>query len=215
MIHRKWDDSTLVFREAGHVYELSRSGQATISPPSVSTIANYNPDKPPVNYPEGAATRGTRIHRCLELHEIGELDPEYERQIQTLKMGIFLEAWKDYLKSRPEWSLLEAEVPLWAENKNLTYVGMCDRIYIADGKLILADLKTSPRKSPGHALQVAAYAFAFQQREKKKIDEIMSIHLCEKKGEVAVLERSYDFDSSFEAFDEKLSQWYNDHEDVE
>ena len=70
------------------------------------------------------------------------------------------EAWdliRDIYNINPETTL---DVELFVMNKEVGYAGQFDLLYVDDGDVVLADIKTSKRVYDKHLIQATAYAYA-------------------------------------------------------
>lgn len=155
------------FEEKGHRYKVDGNYL-----PSVSTIiepirnAEYNGI--PEDVMQTAARRGTIIHEAVETYILYGF-----RDVPLEICGYFdaFVAWKEARK--PE--ILASEYRVY--HKAMRYCGTIDLIYKVDGKLVMADVKTTAAiMRPLVSLQLEGYDRALYSHD-IKVSEKRVIHL--------------------------------------
>jgi hypothetical protein len=99
---------------------------------------------------------GLAVHKACELLDKGQLD---ESSLDD-RIVPYLEAYKTFtVDHRPEWSAIETIVFEPEER----YCGTLDRAGEMGGKGVIVDLKTSNKIQPSAAVQLWAYALAYEE----------------------------------------------------
>ena len=102
-----------------------------------------------------ACFRGTAVHSCCELHDIGELD---ENTVDAEWLP-YLDAWRLFrFEHVTEWKLIESRV----YHKTLGYAGTLDRFGTVSGVQAVLDIKTSAAVYPSVGPQLSAYLHALK-----------------------------------------------------
>lgn len=115
-----------------------------------------------------AAEKGSELHNAIEVYE--ELG--FERDD--------LKEFRDYLflKKMHQFKVIECEVPILIEYKNIFICGRLDQVQIYNDDLTLADIKrTSVLDKESVTLQLNLYRLGYQQCYKKEIKQLKAIHL--------------------------------------
>ena len=142
----------LTFNEDGHKYYWN-----SVSVPGVtSVLAPLNKfDYVPRDVLAAACFRGTAVHSCCELDDIGELD---ESTVDGEWLP-YLDAWRLFsLENVTEWELIESPV----YHKTLGYAGTLDRFGTVSGLTTVIDIKTSAVVYPSVGPQLSAYLNALK-----------------------------------------------------
>ena len=102
-----------------------------------------------------ACFRGTAVHSCCELDDIGELD---ESTVDAEWLP-YLDAWRLFrFEHVAEWELIESRV----YHKTLGYAGTPDRFGTVSGLTTVVDIKTSVVVYPSVGPQLSAYLNALK-----------------------------------------------------
>ena len=139
-------------------------------------LAGNDPDK----IRDEAADSGTCTHYHVECHIKG-IEPDLkdftQEQIDKGETGFlaFLEWEKD---NKLEYEKLEFGVV----SETYRYGGTVDIIARKNGSLWMLDLKTSKAIYPGHIIQLAAYAMAYEEQECVRLNEQHILQLSKKDG---------------------------------
>lgn len=150
------------FDAGTHAYSLNGK---TI--PSVTQVISFG--KSERFYTIGAAERGTRVHRVIELFDMGELPQSYITQTRELPIGQLLQIWAKW-RIDEQVDIISCEQKLSAEIDGLAFAGTLDRIVGIGDEIILLDLKTG-RPYPGeHGQQVQAYRYLWEAAGHPPID---------------------------------------------
>ena len=105
---------------------------------------------------QSAAGRGTELHAWAEAYLKG-LNPPFPEAEPLREMALALADWWDGNGGR---LLLSEEAVFHPEHR---YAGRVDLVAGVGGRVVVVDLKTSPRVYPEHLLQVGAYALALRE----------------------------------------------------
>ena len=145
----------LTFNEAEHKYCWNG-----VAVPGVTSLLaplnNFN--AVPRDVLAAACFRGTAVHSCCELHDLGDLD---ENTVDA-KWLPYLDAWRAFrAEHSTEWDFIEAPV----YHKTLGYAGTLDRFGPVDGKAAILDIKTSAVLYPSVGPQLSAYFEALTKNE--------------------------------------------------
>lgn len=116
-----------------------------------------------------AAKFGTAVHKMTELYDLGVLNMETVAVVLTP----YLEGWKKFLA---DTNFKPVEIECRIASK-LGYAGTFDRLGYLDDKLTLIDIKTGTTVQRSTALQTAAYAHAYEEIHKKKIQQRIALQL--------------------------------------
>ena len=104
---------------------------------------------------QAAASRGTTLHAWAEAYLKGHNPPWPEEEpLRSMALGL-AEWWEGNGGNR----LLSEEVVF---HPGHLYAGRVDLVAFLGGRVVVLDLKTSPRAYPEHLLQVGAYALALR-----------------------------------------------------
>ena len=152
----------LTFNEDEHKYYWN--GVAV--PGVTSLLAPLNNfDSVPRDVLAAACFRGTAVHSCCELHDIGELD---ENTVDAEWLP-YLDAWRLFrLENVTEWELIEAQV----YHKTLGYAGTLDRFGTVSGVQAVLDIKTSAAVYPSVGPQLSAYLNALKTTMPGKVERM-------------------------------------------
>lgn len=142
---------TLEFDEAAHVYRFG--GQVV---PGVTSILQPLVDfsKVPRDVLEAKRDLGQRVHLACQLDDEHDLD---EDSVET-DVAPYLSAWRRFLRETGA-RVLENEQRVF--HRALRYAGTLDNILQLNGKIWLADKKTSIAAPMSVGPQTAAYVAAF------------------------------------------------------
>ncbi|GAA6732801.1 hypothetical protein YIM73518_25650 [Thermus brockianus] len=105
---------------------------------------------------QAAASRGTTFHAWAEAYLKGH-NPPWPEEEPLRSMALTLAAWWE---GNGGTRLLSEEVVF---HPGHLYAGRVDLVASLGGRLVVLDLKTSPRAYPEHLLQVGAYALALRE----------------------------------------------------
>ena len=108
---------------------------------------------------------GTKAHSIIE----SSMLEDFDRSSVPPKFRTVLENFEDWKASYSQLSFIENEITVYS--KTHRYAGTIDAVAEIEGKLIVLDWKTSNQIHNEHALQVAAYAKAYEEMTGKKVDE--------------------------------------------
>ena len=160
--------ATLLFYDDTHRYTVD--GEEV---PSVSELVRFLSRElytdTPQYYLDGAAQRGTKIHKATEaLDKYGSVEIDDD-------LAEYLKAYVAFVKERtPEWEKIE-----WAVCNEKLYAGTCDRYGTLDGKQIILDIKTTATISGMHKVlygaQLNLYRLAVMKE--KPVDELWVLQL--------------------------------------
>ena len=115
-----------------------------------------------------AQERGTEIHKEIECYCNG-----FDLESRVVKNFKFLQKNYNFIPK-------ESELPIILDFCGNTYAGRLDLILEMDGKLVLADIKTTStldKEYLGHQLNL--YRIGYEQSYGKHIDGLYGIHLRE------------------------------------
>jgi len=131
-----------------------------------------------------AADEGNQVHEAAENYLKGE-------KIKWINDNGYsnysLEVWKMILRFHDFWStykptLIESEIHLFSDLYH--YAGTCDLVVEINGEIWILDIKTSNSLHTSYELQVAAYAQAWNENFKEKINRTGILWLkSSKRGE--------------------------------
>lgn len=121
------------------------------------------------NLLERAARFGTAVHKATELYDQGKLNTD------TLDIALvpYLNGWKKFLRDT-QFHVIHNELLV---HSDMGYAGTLDRIGLIRGKLTLLDIKTTSVVPKTTALQLAAYKYAFEEMQTRKIDQCLCCQL--------------------------------------
>lgn len=139
--------SDIKFDPATHAYTID--GQPV---PSVTQVLKATGFVDTTFFTDEARTRGTYVHRLIELHIMQDLD---ESTVDPALQGYF-DAFKRFQEEA------DIDTDTWTVEKPLAsplyrFAGTPDFVGIINGKCAVIDLKTSVTASPSEQLQTAAY----------------------------------------------------------
>lgn len=144
--------ATLIFDGETHQYRLGQQRLPSVTQVIASTGLIHSEW-----FSEAAAWRGSVVHRCCELDDLGLLREE------SVDPGAaeYLTGWRSFKKAVGfTATMVEAPLHHWA----LRYAGTPDRIGILrDGSRVVIDIKTGVAAA-WHGLQLAAYAHLASQQ---------------------------------------------------
>ena len=154
------------FDSENHQYKVD--GQQRPSVTQVLSIANSYKwvNK---NILDKAGKFGTAVHKATELYDHNNLNMES----LAVVLIPYLEGWKQFLADT-SFRIIEIECQVASK---LGYAGTFDRLGYLDNKLTLVDIKTSTVVPKTTALQLAAYAHAYEEIYKKRIQQRISVQL--------------------------------------
>lgn len=137
----------LIFDEASHTYRHDG-----LLVPSVTQVLAPLTDLSavPADILAAASAFGTAAHKACELHDLGTLDAA------TLDASLrpYLDAWLAFCRDHHvQWSHIEQRL----YHPAMGYAGTADRIGLVDGRMSVADIKTSSAIYPSVGPQLAAY----------------------------------------------------------
>ena len=136
-----------------HVYKVD--GRIV---PSVTQIINF--DKPSFYLDNGAAERGTIVHKLLEEHDLG-VGMEF---LYEVEYRAFLDQYREFLLDmNPVFEGIESPI----HHAKLMYCGTIDRAGTINGIPFIADIKTGSSVPSWARLQTAAYAKAYYKDPEK------------------------------------------------
>lgn len=136
----------LQFQEEAHLYSVDGEGIL----PSITGILKAEGITSYQNGNEWAMTRGTWIHRTVELFEEGTLDEES----LGVRLRPFLDSYRSW-RAAVNFVSEVVEVPLW--HPLLKYAGIPDLIGRLNGKPHIVELKSGARRA-GDRVQVGGQA---------------------------------------------------------
>lgn len=145
--------SAVTFDEASHTYWMD--GEQL---PSVSELLRPLTDGYLANIPEGVLNwkrdLGIAVHRACELYDLNTLD---ESALDE-RIVPYLEAYKRFwVDQQPYWQDIEQIVV----EMDARYAGRLDRAGRVGGVQTIVDIKTSQQIQPSAAIQLWAYAMAY------------------------------------------------------
>ncbi len=135
---------------------------------------------------EAAASTGDQVHTFAEQFALSRIKQGQEPTIRD-EMGIdvirgingFLEWYNAH-----DIEFLEAERVVYSQSRE--YVGKCDGVAIVDGKKTLLDYKTSKGIYDEYKFQVAGYRLAWEEENKKKLQQSLILHFGKETGDFQV-----------------------------
>lgn len=150
--------ATATFNELGHVYQLD--GKTIPSVTQVLELAGLSDVSGiPAHILARASAIGTAVHEATQFLDEGDLAPD---SLDPLIAGYVVAYQRFKEEVKPDIELVEHRT---ITSTPIRY-GMCvDRVYKLDGRLIVADLKTSSKVQPHWALQTAAYAVGLRMND--------------------------------------------------
>ena len=137
----------ITFREKDHTY-----WDGTINYPSVTTILQEMGFVDSTWFDEYSRTRGTYVHKAVELYNKGEL---LEDDLDE-RLAPYLDAWRRF-KQNSDIIILNSELQVHSDIYH--YAGKLDMECTINGHQAIIDLK-SGIVAPVTALQLAAYVMA-------------------------------------------------------
>ena len=137
----------ITFREEDHTY-----WDGTINYPSVTTILQEMGFVDSTWFDEYSRTRGTYVHKAVELYNKGEL---LEDDLDE-RLAPYLDAWRRF-KQNSNIIILNSELQVYSDI--FRYAGTLDIECTINGHQAIIDLK-SGIVAPVTALQLAAYVMA-------------------------------------------------------
>jgi hypothetical protein len=175
--------------------------------PRVSTILQ------PAGLPDSAAPaalRGQRVHAWTEARDLDRIEPADLDRIRGLEMEAYLGAYVDWA-ARREWAPRDVELTLVGRLDGKRYAGTIDRVGHIRERRALVDLKTTVQDKPGrraeHAMQLAAYAHAWEALRDETIQQLLIVFL-QPTGRWVEVEHTADRDKALAAFDVRLKEHY-------
>lgn len=120
-----------------------------------------------------AGSRGTAVHKAVELHVLGDLD-------YSSLQGEVAEYFEQYLLFEAETGFKPSITELRVSSK-LGYAGTLDLAGYLHGKMALVDLKTTASLSKAVALQTAAYQTAMNETTEHKAEKRFALRLARDK----------------------------------
>lgn len=160
----------LAFDAEKHQYVLD--GQIL---PSVTQVLSATGFVDATWFTPEATTRGSYVHKLVELHITRELD---ETTVDDALVGYF-DAWKRFVdESGVDTDTWTVEKPMgsWAHR----FAGTPDYIGIIGGKVAVIDLKTSVTVSASEQLQTAAYKMLINETRQQglPVTHRFSLHVA-------------------------------------
>lgn len=116
-----------------------------------------------------AGSRGTAVHKAVELHVLGDLD-------YGSLQGDVAEYFEQYLKFELDTGFKPVVSELRVSSK-MGYAGTLDLAGYLNGKMALVDLKTTASLSKAVALQTAAYQRAMNETTDHKAETRFALRL--------------------------------------
>lgn len=186
--------SELLFDQPSHTYTLDG-----VVIPSVSQVITAGDT---TNYPpNGAAERGTRVHRVLELLDKGELSQDYIAAIKGREIEAFIDTYQAW---RLKLDLVANEEMYHGQLDGLAFAGTIDRVLKIGDYLAVVDIKTGRPYPKPHAMQVWAYGTLYTQATGREIEHHGCVYLD---GRTAKL-RMYGEPEALDLFRRKLAAYY-------
>ena len=103
-------------------------------------------------------------------------------------------AWRDSISFR----VIENEMMVYS--KEFQYAGAVDAVVESEGKTIIMDWKTSNRIQNEYALQVSAYAKAYEEMTGDKVHEAWIVRFDKHTRKMPQIKVVYDIEESFDTF---------------
>jgi hypothetical protein len=122
---------------------------------------------------ESATTLGKEVHRLIHLDILGLPFPD----IEDKKVSHALDRWRGW-KAEHDFQAIASERVVWSPRH--FYAGTIDTVAWVDGKLALIDFKTSQGFYKDMALQLAAYAQAWEEcagNPDQRIQQLLIVRL--------------------------------------
>jgi hypothetical protein len=149
---------------------------------------------------------GTEAHNIIEYCiKNNYFPPDYEMTNYYNETINCLEAFHTFYNDHNiEW--LESELVVW--NKEYLYAGTLDAIAIINGKKYIIDFKTSNAMRDGYDLQLAAYLYAYNKTNEKKINNCAVLRLDKNMGIYEFKDFTKDIERKFQAFLKQVDFFY-------
>jgi hypothetical protein len=130
----------------------------------------------------GRALVGTLLHQASHYDDIGDFDPAcldaYPDQAEEVSDK--LEGWRQFVfEQKPQWT--DIELILWGCGTRTEYAGGIDRVGMIGDVRCIIDIKsgkvpTRTKQREYEGLQLAGYAWAYEQRTGLAIEEHATVH---------------------------------------
>ena len=141
--------------------------------PSVSELTRFITREvytdTPQYFMDGAAARGTKVHRATEsLDKYGTVECDDD-------IAPYVQAYVQFLKDKaPEWEKIE-----WAVCNEKMYAGTVDRYGVLDGKKVILDIKTTQTISGMHKVLYRAQLNLYELAvvKEKPVEELVVLQL--------------------------------------
>ena len=141
--------------------------------PSVSELTRFITREvytdTPQYFMDGAAARGTKVHRATEsLDKYGTVECDDD-------IAPYVQAYVQFLKDKaPEWEKIE-----WAVCNEKMYAGTVDRYGVLDGKKVILDIKTTQTISGMHKVLYRAQLNLYELAvvKEKPVEELVILQL--------------------------------------
>ena len=159
---------------------------------------------------QDAANVGTEVHGFAESYGRWKFDLEEKPSLPTEKRAFNgAQAFLNWVKENSV-TFLECEKKIYS--KNFEYAGTVDFVGRVDGKLTLADYKTSTAWYDEMGAQVAAYRYAYQEEKGVEPMDLLGLRFDKETGEFETHPVA-DGDGDFAAFRHALGlyEWKRDH----
>ena len=138
----------MIFRESDHTY-----WEGTIRYPSVTEILQAEGLVDTTWFDEWSRTKGTYVHRAIELYNKGEL---LEKDLDE-RLAPYLDAWRRF-KENSDIDIIDSELVVYSEIWQ--YAGTLDIFCRINRENSIIDLKSGAVNAVT-ALQLAGYAMTF------------------------------------------------------
>ncbi len=183
------DAKTLEFEPESHTYTLDGTVVPSVS--QIIQAAGYWGDTS--FFKPGAAEKGTRIHKAIELLNLDQLD---RSQIEGTGYVPYVDAYELWRKEfQPE--ILDVEVRLVGECEGVVYAGTVDLIATVKDDLCVIDLKTGRQHPKPYRAQLGAYALAYEIATDRSAGQLIGLHINDK-GRYQL--KKYKKDEAFDSF---------------
>lgn len=141
-----------------------------------------------------AAEYGTFRHECVEMYELYGIESNEIEEFRNYK----------FLKDQFGFEVLENEIPIVLQYKDLIICGRLDMIIQENGKNGIADLKfTSVADKNYLAYQLNLYRLGYIQSYKKEVDILRGIHL--KKDKRKYIELPINEEATYELLEDFIN----------
>lgn len=146
---------------------------------------------------DAAASIGSRVHDLIYFHA-DVADSTDNGYVHTAH-----QSYKKWCEDMGGFKFVKQEVPLVGETSDgFLYAGTPDAIIEVDGRRIVVDWKTSAQIRTNHALQVAAYAKAWNASDAASVDEAWVLRLS--KHYEGYEHKVVDIDTAYALFEKYL-----------